>query len=100
MGWSRVPLFRGGAEGYTAVETFVLLEGDTWVALHPGDIPDSFTTTQPATPSETQEGEMLPQTRVNGMKLDRSGLPYTPGEHTWQPCFFHSAGPTFLHAGR
>jgi len=60
LGWSRVPLFRGGAEGYTAVETFVLLEGETWVALHPGDIPDSLITTQPSTPTETPEGEMSP----------------------------------------
>ena len=57
LGWSRLPLFRGGAEGYMTVESFVLLEGDTWVALHPGDVPDSLITTMPATPTQPPEGE-------------------------------------------
>ncbi|KAK7088191.1 uncharacterized protein [Littorina saxatilis] len=81
LGWSRVPLFRGGGEGYNAIESFHLLEGETWVALHPGDIPDSLISTQPSTPSETQtqeDGYVGYNSELGALVFDPSREPRTP----------------------
>ncbi|KAK7475022.1 hypothetical protein BaRGS_00033703 [Batillaria attramentaria] len=79
LGWSRVLLFRGGAEGAISVEQFTLIEGETWVALHPGDIPDSLISTQPATPSETQEDAYLGyNSELGALVFDPNREPRTP----------------------
>ncbi|XP_035828352.1 uncharacterized protein LOC101850990 [Aplysia californica] len=55
LGWSRIPLYRHSNQ------SFSVIEGDVTVSLHPGDIPDSFITTQPKTPSEEEhmEGSLI-----------------------------------------
>ncbi|XP_076453203.1 uncharacterized protein LOC143288510 isoform X2 [Babylonia areolata] len=79
MGWSRVPLFRGGAEGVTAVDKFVLLEGETWVALHPGDLPDSIVNVAPPTPYDGQEDAYLGyNSELGALVFDPHNEPRTP----------------------
>ena len=53
LGWSRIPLYKHSNH------TFSVLEGDVTVSLHPGDIPDSFITTQPKTPSDERREDSL-----------------------------------------
>ncbi|KAL8583033.1 hypothetical protein ACOMHN_051197 [Nucella lapillus] len=84
LGWSRVALFRGGeggsgGGGVTAVEKFVLLEGETWVALHPGDVPDSLLNTAPPTPTQGQEDAYLGYNSELGILVfDPNNEPQTP----------------------
>lgn len=58
LGWSRLPLFRQTITS-RGQETFMLLEGETQVALHPGKITLSFHTAQPASPTQPSEGGSL-----------------------------------------
>ncbi|GFO41253.1 hypothetical protein PoB_006775800 [Plakobranchus ocellatus] len=73
LAWARIPLYRQSntREGDS---TFALVEGDTTVPLHPGDIPDSFITAQPRTPTE----EELAQGSLLGYNCTLSSLVFDP----------------------
>ncbi|KAK3710497.1 hypothetical protein RRG08_021313 [Elysia crispata] len=53
LAWARIPLYRQSSTR-GADSGFSIVEGDSTVPLHPGDIPDSLITAQPRTP--TQDG--------------------------------------------
>lgn len=80
LGWSRLLLFRGGAEGLISVEHFTLLEGETMVALHPGDVPDSLVSTLPATPTESQQDDAYLgyNSELGALVFDPNREPRTP----------------------
>lgn len=59
LGWSRVPLFRMSRDGHSSVESFSLLEGETLVTIHPGDVPDTLLSIQPDSPTANQDGMFL-----------------------------------------
>lgn len=51
LAWARLPLYRQST-GRGADSGFAIVEGDSTVPLHPGDIPDSLITALPRTPTQ------------------------------------------------
>ncbi|PVD32717.1 hypothetical protein C0Q70_08162 [Pomacea canaliculata] len=78
LGWSRLPLFRQTITS-RGQETFMLLEGETQVALHPGKITLSFHTAQPASPTQPSEDVFLGyNSELESLVFDPNREPVTP----------------------
>lgn len=80
LGWSRLPLFRGRGDTQMVIEAFVLLEGENWVALHPGEVPDSLISAQPSTPSDKppEDAYLGYNSELGALVFDPSHEPRTP----------------------